>query len=142
MLQRLKSKLRENPKPDAKLTPTFVDESSIPLLANSILDWQLVNGMMLKYRDGDTIKAKPVSVSLVPTAFPKHLFEIALSLQKGYNESYARVSSDEVWLSDVLKEIVEVDEFVSALMEIHTKVKLEGFVQVRTAAESRPAAPD
>ena len=130
MLRRLRSKLRKIPKSDAKNTPTFVDERFIPLLANTIFDWQIVNGMMLKYRDGDTIKAKPVSVSLVPTTFPRHLFEQAQSLQNAYNELYAKVSIAEDWLFSILKEAAEEDEFVRALMEIHMKVKEGGFAQV------------
>jgi hypothetical protein len=130
MLQRLRSKLGKIQKYDAKNSPTFVDERFISLLANTIFDWQIVNGMMLKYRDGDTIKARPVSVSLLPTAFPRHLFEQAQRLQTAYNELYAKVSTAEGWLFCILKEAAEEDEFIRALMGIHIKVKEEGFAQV------------
>lgn len=130
MLRRLRPKLRRISNSDAKDTPNFVDERFIPLLANTIFDWQIVSGMMLKHRDGDTIKAKPVSVSLVPTAFPRHLFEQAQTLQTAYNELYAKVSIAEDWLFNVLKEAAEEDEFIRALIEIHIKVKEEGFAQV------------
>jgi glutathione synthase len=129
MLRKLKSKIREEAKPETSRTPTFVNERLIRPLANTIFDWQLVNGMLLKYRDGDSIKAKPFSVSLVPTPFPKHLFERAQSLQRAYNELYAKVSSDEEWLLNVLEEAGKRDVFVRTLIEIHKKVKEEGFAQ-------------
>lgn len=131
MLRKLKSKTREDTKSDINIVPKFVNERLILPLANTIFDWQLVNGILLKYRDEDSIKAKPVSVSLVPTPFPKLLFERALGLQKAYNELYAKVSSDEEWLLDILEGPAKQDGFIRTLIEIHKKVKGEGFAQVR-----------
>lgn len=130
MLRKLKSRLSETPKPKINSSPTFVNERFIPHLANLIFDWQIVHGILLKYRDGDSIKAKPVNVSLVPTTFPKRLFERAQSLQRAYNELYAKVSSDEQWLLGVLDDVANEDELIRTLIEIHNEVRKEGIAQV------------
>ena len=130
MLRKLTSKLGVSTNSETDETPTFVDERLVPHLANAIFDWQIANGVLLKHRDGGSIKAKPVNVSLLPTLFPKQMFEHAQKLQRAYNELYAKVSSDEEWLLGVLKNTAREDDFVRALIEVHEKVREEGFAQV------------
>ncbi|EXJ93121.1 glutathione synthetase [Capronia epimyces CBS 606.96] len=75
------------------------------------------------------VLATNAPVTLFPSPFPKSCFDQARSLQQVYNELYAAVASDEQWLEDVIKELIEVDDFLANLWKIHLSVKEEGYVQ-------------
>ena len=45
------------------------------------------------------------------------------------NKLYARVAQDEDWLSEVLKDLREIDEFVRTLWDIKAGAKKQGLVQ-------------
>lgn len=94
----------------------FFDSNEVPAkwqqqLANlvfTIKDWQVTHGMLLKFGlNVEHLSAVPVGVSLLPSLFPKRLFEEAQRLQPIYNRLYAAVSDDEEWLYDVLEGYVE-----------------------------------
>jgi len=68
-------------------------------------------------------------VTLFPSPFPKACFEQAKSVQPTYNELYASISRDEAFLKDIVEEIIEVDDFIAELWQVHLKVKEEGYTQ-------------
>jgi hypothetical protein len=79
-------------------------------LVFNIKDWQITHGMLLKFGfNVEHVHAVPVGVSLLPSSFPKRLFEEAQRLQPIYNRLYAAISEDEEWLYDVLEGYVETD---------------------------------
>ncbi|KIW71320.1 glutathione synthetase [Phialophora macrospora] len=75
------------------------------------------------------VLATSAPVTLFPSPFPQACFEQARGLQQVYNELYASIASDEQWLEDVMKELIEVDDFLANLWKIHLSVKEEGYVQ-------------
>ena len=79
-------------------------EQQLANLIFNIKDWQITNGMLLKFGlDVDQVNSVPIGVSLRPTPFPKRLFEEAQAIQTIYNRLYAAVSEDEQWLFSVLE---------------------------------------
>ncbi|OCK82513.1 glutathione synthetase [Lepidopterella palustris CBS 459.81] len=108
--------------------PPFSDHR-LSELQSEIQDWQLTHGSLIKVFIGDddgTILARPIGVSMFPTLFPKSNFEQALQIQESYNELYAAIAEDEVWLSNVLSDLIESDPFARALWKIHQRTKREG----------------
>ncbi|CBQ69912.1 related to glutathione synthase [Sporisorium reilianum SRZ2] len=62
--------------------------------------------------------------SLLPSPFPRALFEKAQSIQPAYDLLYAQVSSDHAFLQRVIGEsVVHVDEFQKQLWDIYVAVK-------------------
>jgi glutathione synthase len=111
--------------------PRLTDEQYATLVSD-IKDWQITHGSLLKlvYTDEEnTVQCHPVGTTLFPTLFPKELFHEAHQLQKVYNKLYAAVAEDDEWLFDVLKDLIEVDDFASALWEIYQEVREEGLGQ-------------
>lgn len=108
------------------LQPAHVLETQIESLIQNIRDYQITHGSLIKLvrvEEEHTVPAKPVGVSLVPSQFPHKCFEQAVRLSTLYNELYAKVAADEVWLADGLKSFFEADEFASTLWEIHLESK-------------------
>lgn len=62
-----------------------------------------------------SVPCRPVSVSLLPIAFPGRLFDDALALQRSFNELYVRASNDHQWLESVLRPLLQYDRLVRAL---------------------------
>ncbi|KIV91360.1 glutathione synthetase [Exophiala mesophila] len=77
----------------------------------------------------NNVLATNAPVTLFPSPFPKACFQQARCLQQVYNELYAAIASDQEWLEAVLKELIEVDDFLANLWKIHLAVKEEGYVQ-------------
>ena len=84
--------------------PPELTEEQTERLVDETRDWQITHGIALKYRQDAFVRSVPIGVSLIPSPFPKRLFEQAMSLQKSYNELYMRVAGDPGWLYGILKE--------------------------------------
>jgi glutathione synthase len=68
------------------------------------------------------VLATSAPVTLFPSPFPKACFEQARSLQQIYNELYAHVASDEIWLEYIMKELVQSQEVITAWTVADSKV--------------------
>ncbi|KZP20071.1 glutathione synthase [Athelia psychrophila] len=106
-------------------TPPTEDQYTI--LIDEIKDWQLTHGSLIKLvrtEEEHTVLARPIGVSLFPTSFPKARFDEAMKLQPIYNELYAAISSDDKWIYDVLRDLIETEDSLAAILwSIHLKVK-------------------
>ncbi|KKY21095.1 putative glutathione synthetase [Phaeomoniella chlamydospora] len=106
-------------------------------LAFTVKNWSIQHGLAVRpnptfvaaEHDPNSSLATNAPVTLFPSPFPRVAFEHAQQLQEPYNELYARISNDEEWLEDVLKDLIDVDGFVENLWKCHLKVKEEGYVQ-------------
>ena len=68
--------------------------------------------------------------TIVPTPFPRDLFEKAQSLQPLFNKLYARVAMDANFLRTVMKDsVIKVDDFQRRLFDIWHTVQEEGASQ-------------
>ena len=88
---------------DARYPPEFA-EQQLEYLLDQARDWQITNGLSLKYREDEFVRSVPIGISLRPLLFPKTLFDEALFLQTLYSELYMRVAADPDWLHNALKE--------------------------------------
>lgn len=139
------------PGPPPRMATSLTTDAGVPGLAaneldylvNEVKDYQLMHGSLVKQMrcdphlgdggwvrvDPNSVRAVPVGVSVLPTPFPKRCFIEALQLQEAFNELYMRVACDEAWLYGVLEPLLEGDDFLAALWDIHLKVKEIGEVQ-------------
>lgn len=104
------------------------------------------------------IAAINAPVTLFPSPFPKECFVQGKSVQKAYNALYAAVSQDEDFLAQMVKElvfhcstscsgltlvlrVVDGDDFIRNLWDVHMKVKAEGYTQVQRSILKPFGAP-
>ncbi|MCJ1394693.1 hypothetical protein MMC18_007573 [Xylographa bjoerkii] len=100
-------------------------------------DWSIAHGLAVRpsstfvgeKTDPSGVLAVTAPVTLFPSLFPNNLFSHAKALQRAYNKLYAAISMDEGWLGQIIQELIEVDEFIASLWDIHLAVKKEGYVQ-------------
>lgn len=77
-------------------------------------DWAAANGLAIRPLpsvasqeiDPAGALATHAPVTLFPSRFPRKCYEQATSVQKAYNELYARISGDEEFLEGLVKEYV------------------------------------
>ncbi|KAL2409309.1 Glutathione synthetase GSH2 [Exophiala dermatitidis] len=106
-------------------------------LVQTVKDWCIEHALAVRPSSAvvpeganpNNVLATNAPVTLFPSPFPKSCFEQAKHLQQVYNELYAAITSDEQWLEEVMKELIQVDEFLVNLWKIHLAVKEEGYVQ-------------
>ncbi|KAG5952298.1 hypothetical protein E4U53_001190 [Claviceps sorghi] len=108
-------------------------------LAQIIKDWASGHGLVVKpspaviaaEADPNSIAAVPAPVTLFPSGIARNAFREGLAAQRAYNELYAAVSRDEQFLADIVKQVIDGDDFVRDLWAVHQTVKSEGYTQVR-----------
>lgn len=123
--------------PAPSVFPPPLSPAETDSLVQAAKDWSIAHGLAVQpgpgviSSDSDAagIVAVCAPVTLFPSPFPRLCFEQAQAVQKAYNELYAAVSRDEVFLSDIVKQVIGRDDFVRNLWEIHLKVKQEGYTQ-------------
>ncbi|KAI0131611.1 glutathione synthase [Hypoxylon sp. NC0597] len=117
--------------------PSQITPAEGERLTEVIKDWALAHGLTVRppqavlptEADPGGILATPVPVTLFPSPFPQVCFDQAIKVQKAYNELYASISQDEAFLTQVVKEIGDSDDFIKELWKVHLRVKEEGYVQ-------------
>lgn len=83
--------------------PPTASEEEASFINNTIVDWSLGHGLAL-LTEGRAVTAVHAPVTVYPSPFPKSGMANALTVQKAFNELYARVANDEKWLSESLSE--------------------------------------
>ncbi|KAI4177724.1 MAG: hypothetical protein LQ343_000187 [Gyalolechia ehrenbergii] len=120
--------------------PRGTDEQCDFLLSNT-KDWSILNGLAVRPSpafvptevDPSGSIAVTAPVTLFPSLFSRSRFNEARAIQSGYNELYAAIARDRIWLKAIVEELIEVDDFIAKLWEVHQKVEKEGYVQVSKA---------
>ncbi|KAF7514380.1 hypothetical protein GJ744_000150 [Endocarpon pusillum] len=100
-------------------------------------DWSIQHGLTVRPSssfipgevDKSGVLATTAPVTLFPSPFPESCFRQGHFLQTTYNELYAAISNDEVWIEEIMKGLIEVDDFIENLWKVHQSVKEEGYVQ-------------
>lgn len=116
--------------------PELTTEQEKYLLDN-LKDWSIAHGLaarpapsfVTQDQDPSGVLATTAPITLFPSLFPRACFEEGLVIQKAYNELYSAIARDEEWLRCIVEELVDIDDFVAKLWEIHVAVKKEGYVQ-------------
>ncbi|KAH7328492.1 glutathione synthetase-like protein [Stachybotrys elegans] len=117
--------------------PPALTDAERESLTHATKDWSMGNGLAVRpppsviapEADPEGITAINVPVTLFPSPFPRQCFTQARSVQRAYNELYAAVSRDEEFLADMVKEVIDGDDFIRNLWDVHLKVKKEGYTQ-------------
>lgn len=92
--------------------PQILEEGQLDHVLDSVKDWTIAHGLairppsdfVLDSQDAQGVTAISAPVTLFPSLFPKNCFDEATVIQKAYNELYARISMDEVWLGNIIQE--------------------------------------
>lgn len=84
--------------------PPKVSEEEADFINNTIVDWSLSHGLAMLTPEGEGVTAVHAPVTVYPSPFPKSGMVNALTVQKAFNELYARVANDEEWLRESLAE--------------------------------------
>ncbi|XP_072169603.1 glutathione synthetase-like [Diadema setosum] len=95
-------------------------------LIEDIRDRAYAKGVLIRPSRLQTVHGP---LALIPSTFPRHLFDKAMRLQADINLLMLGVSEDSDFLSMALKSVVPVDDFTRRLFEMHEQVREEGFVK-------------
>ncbi|KAL8683691.1 MAG: hypothetical protein Q9186_000325 [Xanthomendoza sp. 1 TL-2023] len=106
-------------------------------LLSSINDWSILNGLAVRPStdlipvDADRSRSLAITapVTLFPSLFPRACFSEARAIQQAYNELYAAIARDREWLKEIVERLIEVDDFIAKLWNVHCEVEKEGYVQ-------------
>ena len=110
----------------------LMNEAKLKQLISDVKDYLLTNGSVLKlvrFEELSSVPARPVGVSILPTPFPRRLFESAVAVQPLFTELYLRAASDDTWFHEVFNPLLGKDRFLDALHGILMKVKEAGTLQ-------------
>ncbi|KYK60079.1 glutathione synthetase-like protein [Drechmeria coniospora] len=121
----------------AETYPPPLTEGEQDGLVQAIKDWSMGNGLAVRPppavipvdADPAGIAAINAPVTLFPSPFPRRCFDQAKAVQPTYNELYASVSRDEEFLGQMVKEVLDGDDFIRNLWQTHLRVKEEGYTQ-------------
>ncbi|KAI1451766.1 glutathione synthase [Annulohypoxylon moriforme] len=112
-----------------------IDEDTLEKILSELEDYQITHASLLKIPrtldgcESTVAVARPIGVSILPTTFPRYLFNHALNIQLLFNELYVKISEDDSWLQDIIRKLGEADTFVAKLWSIWERVRDEGEVQ-------------
>ncbi|KAI2464265.1 glutathione synthase [Annulohypoxylon bovei var. microspora] len=112
-----------------------ISEVHLEKILSELEDYQISHASLLKIPrsladfDSTVAVARPIGVSIVPTAFPRLLFYHALDIQTLFNELYIRISEDDTWLETIIESLGEVDGLAAKLWSIWERVRDEGEIQ-------------
>ncbi|CAG7982550.1 unnamed protein product [Penicillium salamii] len=117
--------------------PPELSAAQQKFLVTAVKDWAIQNGLAVRPSpaivptgtDQNGVLATNAPVTLFPSPFPRTCFDEATALQEIYNELYASITCNEEWLGDIVKGLIEVDDFVANLWKVHLAVKKDGYVQ-------------
>ena len=81
-------------------------------ILSAIKDWSIAHGLTVRpslslvkaEADPQNVLATTAPVTLFPSPFPRVCFEQAKSIQSAYNQLYASISQDELFLRDIVQE--------------------------------------
>ncbi|GMM38951.1 glutathione synthase [Saccharomycopsis crataegensis] len=107
-----------------------LNDASLEDAVEKLLHWSLVHGLVMYPTGFKSFNTNAAPVTLFPTPFPRDGLNAALNVQTLFNELYAKVATDEEWLSLIMDELIDVDkEFTGKLWQTHKRAKEIGISQ-------------
>ncbi|KAL8827331.1 MAG: hypothetical protein Q9170_007058 [Blastenia crenularia] len=118
--------------------PPQITDAQNEYLLTCIKNWSILNGLAVRPSptfvpsiiDPSGSIAVTAPVTVFPSLFPRSCFDEARAIQRAYNELYAAIARDRGWLKAIVEELIEVDDFIAKLWNVHLQVEKEGYVQV------------
>ncbi len=91
--------------------PPPVSREQEECILSTIKDWSIQHGLTVRPPssfvpaevDKSGVLATTAPVTLFPSPFPESCFRQGHSLQTTYNQLYAAISNDEVWIEEIMK---------------------------------------
>uniref|UniRef100_A0A914WBA4 Glutathione synthetase n=1 Tax=Plectus sambesii TaxID=2011161 RepID=A0A914WBA4_9BILA len=120
--------------------PTLpLDAALLDRLVSDSKDWAQSHGLVMRTREhkdkSDICQTAPFA--LLPSSFPRSLYEQAVNVEEDMNLLYFLVSWDYEFIKESLAEVIETDEFTRRLMDIYTEVHKEGLAQTKVVQIQR-----
>lgn len=112
-----------------------VDDNLVPELVLEAQIWSSLNGLVVGDRNVQHSGTVPgvgvvhAPVALLPTPFPKELFDQAIGLATVFNDITDSIGQDADFLQQTLRSAGETDPFTAGLLNIHATVLKEGISQ-------------
>ncbi|CAJ0607091.1 unnamed protein product [Cylicocyclus nassatus] len=124
----------------------YADFPKLPLpqnrlneLIESSNDWAHAHGLVMRTKEhkdkSDVSQTTPIT--LLPTPFPRKLFEQALRVQNLVATLYHDIAYDFDFLIECHKDVITTDSFTKGLIDILKQVRDEGLAQRKTLAIQR-----
>lgn len=123
----------------AELVPKWpppLSQEQIDALTQAATDYALSHSIIYRPLASSASTTPPLDasihapLSLLPTPFPKALYDASQRLQPLYDDLYARIALNKRFLTDVIGgNVILVDQFQERLWKIWRKVDEEGVVQ-------------
>lgn len=113
--------------------PRIIPKDELRELTEKVKDWALMHGAGMRSKTNfsrDSLNFAPFV--LLPSPFPRKEFKKAVDLQPVLNELMHRVAHNRRFLTDSLKETIQVDDFTGNLFKIYETIQEEGVTQVFT----------
>uniref|UniRef100_A0A1B6DXB3 Glutathione synthetase n=3 Tax=Clastoptera arizonana TaxID=38151 RepID=A0A1B6DXB3_9HEMI len=110
--------------------PLPLDRETLNDIVSKSKDWALMHGAGMRSKtnfSSDSLVFAPFA--LLPSVFPKREFERAVELQPIINELMFNVAHDHNFLTENLKNTIEVDDFTRRLFQLYEIMLKEGFTQ-------------
>ncbi|EMR08531.1 glutathione synthetase [Pneumocystis murina B123] len=114
--------------------PPFLDKNQQDFLISELMDYIQVHGINIRITHSEQDKKhffnhQNVPLTLFPSLFPSIAFKKAKAIQCDFNKLYAFVANDEEFMCQVMENLVNIDDFIKKLWDIHLEVKKKGIVQ-------------
>ncbi|KAL8968678.1 MAG: hypothetical protein Q9197_004752 [Variospora fuerteventurae] len=124
----------------ASIYPEYPPQVTIDqqeFLLSNIKNWSVLNGLATRPSptfvptevDPSGSLATTAPVTFFPSLFPRKCFNEARVIQQAYNQLYAAIARDRTWLKEIVEELIEVDDFIARLWNVHLEVEKDGYVQ-------------
>uniref|UniRef100_A0A914DMV3 Glutathione synthetase n=1 Tax=Acrobeloides nanus TaxID=290746 RepID=A0A914DMV3_9BILA len=116
----------------------YVKSEDLKFLVDNALDYAIITGFMQKAHSNHSngfFQIRPFT--LLPTPFPRKLFDQAKAVQMAMNILYFRVSWDYKFLMDSHKDVIKTNSFIRKLCELMTQVWGEGVKQKKSVLLQR-----
>ena len=92
--------------------PPDISDEQLEYLRSTVKNWTIEHGLTVRpstaiisdETNSNHVLATNAPVTLFPSPFTRACFEQARSLQTIYNELYAVIASNEMWLEHIMKE--------------------------------------
>ncbi|XP_045461190.1 glutathione synthetase-like isoform X2 [Harmonia axyridis] len=110
--------------------PLPIADEELREIVDKSKDWAVMHGAAMRNKNSfckDAVQIAPFS--LIPSCFPRKEFNKAVALQPILNELMHRVAHDQLFLTECLRETIQVDEFTGNLFKIFETVQNEGITQ-------------
>nr|CAH7746478.1 unnamed protein product [Callosobruchus chinensis] len=99
-------------------------------LVEKTKDWALMHGVAMRSKQNfnpDVLQFAPFCV--FPSAIPRKEFNKVVELQLAFNELIHKIAHNEVFLTNCLRGVIEVDDFTANLFKIYQTICQEGAAQ-------------